>query len=114
MVNMTYQGPDHFADILDGMQDIDDALENLEDEANMSQRELRYVQFRTQQLQDEIQEGRGTAQAIADYEQDIATQINGIEPNQVYATVVDNNPDDVELKGPVSKLGGYILESDWL
>ncbi len=31
-----------------------------------------------------------------------------------YHEAEPSDPDDVELKGPISKLGGYILESDWL
>lgn len=86
-----YQGPNHWEDVLDGMKDIDTAVEDLEDEVDVSQQEINYIQSRTQQLQNEVQQGRDTAQAIADYEQDISNQIDGIEPNQILATVANND-----------------------
>lgn len=109
---MTYDGPDHFADVLEGMQDIDSAIEDLEHEANVSQQELNYIQNRTQQLQDQIQQGRDTAQAIADYEQDIANQIDSVNTNQIIATVSNNGNTGEKRRGFLWKaaiLGGALV-----
>lgn len=82
--------PNHFERILQGMVEIDERLEELE-ESRISDEDLRYVESRTEELREDINEGRATAEAVADWEEDLYESLDSLEGDRVVTIIASGD-----------------------